>query len=355
VKVTGSTSIRASIVGGSGYTGGELIRLLMDHPYVGIGQVTSERQAGKRVTRAHPNLRGRTDLTFTDSGSLAACDVLFLCLPHGVAMTRVQELSAFAPVVIDLSADFRLKSPQDYVQWYGQTHTQPDLLPTFVYGIPELHRDELRSARFISSAGCLATAAILSLWPLFREGVVDTSVSLVAEVKTGSSGSGVDTGAASHHPERSGVIRSFKPTGHRHSAELQQELTMDNAVPIVSFSATSIEAVRGVLATCHVFTKDRLDEKTLWQIYRRVYGGEPFIRIVKEAQGNYRYPEPKILSGSNYCDVGFEADAHSNRVVTIGALDNLMKGAAGQAVQAMNIRFGFDEVAGLSFPGLHPI
>ncbi|HEV3309362.1 MAG TPA: N-acetyl-gamma-glutamyl-phosphate reductase [Chloroflexota bacterium] len=348
---------RVSVAGGSGYTGGELIRLLLDHPDVALHQVTSERQAGKRITRAHPNLRSRTDLTFSPAASLEPCDVLFLAFPHGVAMERFPEFADLAPVIIDLSADFRLRKASDYVEWYGRAHANPDLLDEFVYGIPELHRAELRTAGRISSAGCLATAAILSLWPLFKAGLVDASKPVITEVKTGSSGSGADTGLASHHPERSGVIRSFKPTGHRHTAELLQELSSPRAgaTPEISFSATSIEAVRGVLATSHLFTREKVDDKRLWQIFRAAYGSEPFIRIIKETQGNYRYPEPKILSGSNYCDVGFEADAHGNRVVVLGALDNLMKGAAGQAVQAMNIRIGYDEQAGLGFSGLHPI
>ena len=353
--MTSNSHFRASIVGASGYTGGELIRLLLDHPNVEVSQATSERQAGKRVTRAHPNLRGRTDLKFSSAADLTECEVLFLCLPHGVTMQRIHEFDNLSPLIVDLSADFRLRNSDDYVNWYGHEHSEPEYLARFVYGIPELHREDLRDATHISSAGCLATAAILSLYPLFREGVVDLDRPIVTEVKTGSSGSGADTGAASHHPERSGAMRSFKPTGHRHTAELRQELSTDAGVPEISFSATSIEAVRGVLATSHMFTQEKLDDKALWQIYRRVYGSEPFIRIVKEAHGNYRYPEPKILSGSNYCDVGFEADDHSNRVVVLGALDNLMKGAAGQALQAMNIRLGVDERAGLGFPGLHPI
>ncbi len=345
----------ASVVGASGYTGGELIRLLLSHPHTELRQVTSERQAGRRITRAHPNLRGRTDLTFTPSTDLQPVDVLYLCLPHGLAMKRMDEFGRIGTVIVDLSADFRLRRAQDYVEWYTLDHPAVSQLQDFVYGIPELHRSEIRTSNRISSAGCLATAAILSLWPLFAQGVVDMTRPVVTEVKTGSSGSGADTGLASHHPERSGVIRSFKPTGHRHTAEMLQELSMGAERPSINFSATSVEAVRGVLATSHVFTKERLDDKALWRIYRQAYSGEPFIRLVKDTQGSYRYPEPKILTGSNYCDVGFEADTHGSRVVAIGALDNLMKGAAGQAVQATNIRLGLDETTGLEFPGLHPI
>ena len=201
----------------------------------------------------------------------------------------------------------------------------------------------------------MATTTILGLYPLYQAGVVDLSGPLVVEAKTGSSGSGGAPGLGSHHPERSGAMRSFKPTGHRHSAEVIQELTVNGAAPEVAFSATAIEAVRGILATSHVYLKEPLTDKELWAIYRVAYKDEPFMRLVKEAGGIHRYPEPKWLSGSNWCDVGWERDPDSNRVVVITALDNLMKGAAGQAVQSLNIRCGMEETAGLEFPGLHPI
>ena len=347
--------ISASIIGGSGYTGGELLRLLLQHPEVEVKQVTSERNAGKFVFSTHPNLRKRTQLKYSPLDSLERCDVLFLALPHGVSMESLPRLQDKAETIIDLSADFRLNNPQDYPTWYGREHLHPDLLGRFVYGIPELHREEIREARFISGAGCMATASILGLYPLFQAGVVDTTVPTVIEVKTGSSGSGVETGPASQHAERSGVIRSFKPTGHRHSAEVIQELTVDGTAPRVAFSATAVESVRGILATSHVFLKEPLQDRELWRIYRGAYKDEPFMRIVKEASGIYRYPEPKILAGSNYCDVGFERDPHSNRVVVLAALDNLMKGASGMGVQALNIRCGFPETTGLEFPGLHPV
>ncbi|MBA3336467.1 MAG: N-acetyl-gamma-glutamyl-phosphate reductase [Chloroflexia bacterium] len=344
-----------SVVGGSGYAGGELVRLLLGHPSVRVQQVTSERSAGKFVRAVHPNLRKRTELKFTNIEKLAPCDVLFVALPHGVAMGKMSELRRHANIVIDLSADFRLRDPAAYPLWYGHEHAKPDELSRFVYGIPELHRAELAEADLISSAGCMATTSILGLYPLYRAGVVDTRRPVVIEAKTGSSGSGGAPGLGSHHPERSGAMRSFKPTGHRHSAEIIQELTFNGDQPEIAFSATSIEAVRGILATSHVFLRDALSDKELWAIYRAAYKDEPFMRLVKESSGVYRYPEPKILSGSNYCDVGFERDPHSNRVVVMAALDNLMKGAAGQAVQAFNIRCGLPETAGLEFAGLHPV
>ena len=210
--------MNVSIIGGSGYAGGELVRLLLDHPEVTIQQVTSERNAGKFVRSVHPNLRKRSDLKFSSLADLQPTDVLFSALPHGVAMGQMAELRQKAPIVIDLSADFRLRDAADYPQWYGHEHQNPDLLGSFVYGIPELHRQELRDADLISSAGCMAATSILGLYPLFQAKVVDLSRPIVVEAKTGSSGSGGAPGLGSHHPERSGAMRSFKPTGHRHSA-----------------------------------------------------------------------------------------------------------------------------------------
>ncbi len=340
--------IRVSIVGGSGYAGGDLLRVLLFHPQVEIVQVTSERHAGKLVTSVHPNLRKLTRLKFVAIDELEPCDVLFLGLPHGHVMKRVEQFEALAGTLIDLSADFRLNDPEHYKKWYGDDHACPERLTDFVYGIPELHRAEMVGARRIASAGCNATATILALHPLYEAGLVDSAV---VEVKAGSSQGGNRFSEASHHPERSGAVRSYKPTGHRHVGEMQQELGADN----IHFSATSIEMVRGILATCHVFLNRQLTEKDIWKLYRGAYGTEPFIRIVKERSGIHRYPEPKLLAGGNYCDIGFEIDEHSNRLVVVSALDNLMKGAAGQAVQAFNIAHGFDETLGLEFPGLHPV
>lgn len=347
--------LSVAVVGGSGYAGGEAVRLLLDHPGAELRQVTSERFAGKFVRSVHPNLRKRTDLKFTALANLEPVDVLFVALPHGVAMGKMVSLREKARIVIDLSADFRLNDKAGYPTWYDHEHDLPEMLGEFVYGIPELHREEIRGSNYISSAGCMATTSILGLYPLYRAGVVDTSLPAVIECKTGSSGSGGAPGLGSHHPERSGAMRSFKPTGHRHTAEVIQELSVDGVAPTISFSATAIEAVRGILATSHVFLKEPLSDKEIWAIYRQAYKDEPFMRIVKESSGIHRYPEPKLLSGSNYCDVGFERDPHSNRVVVMAALDNLMKGAAGQAVQAFNLRAGYAETCGLEFAGLHPI
>ena len=341
--------IKVSIVGGSGYGGGELVRLLLSHPGVTINQVTSERFATKPVARLHPNLRGATTLKFCNIDQLESCDLLFLCLPHGHAMGRLAHFQSLAPRLIDLSGDFRLDDPAAFEKWYGEPHACPQNLGKFIYGIPEVNRTQLKDANLVTGAGCNATATILALLPLYNAGLVDQAV---VEVKAGSSEGGNSVSEASHHPERSGSVRSYKPTGHRHVAEMLMVLGTNANI---SFSATSIEMVRGILATSHVFLNQSLDEKAIWKIYREAYGAERFIRIVKERSGIYRYPEPKLLSGTNFCDIGFEIDPHSNRLVVISAIDNLMKGAAGQAVQAFNLMHGLAEDTALGFTGLHPI
>ena len=340
--------IRASIAGASGYAGGELLRLLLGHPEVEVAEITSERLAGKFAHGVHPNLRGATRLQFPSLDELSGCDVLFVCLPHGESSRRVEAFRRIAGRIVDLGADFRLRDAAAYERWYGGPHPCPDLLGRFVYGIPELNREALRDADLVACAGCNATAAILALRPLAAAGVVESAV---IEVLVGSSEAGNQATAASHHPERSGAARAFRPTGHRHAGEIAEAL----GVRDVHFSATSIEMVRGVLATCHVFADRALADRELWRIYRDAYAGEPFVRIVKGRSGIHRYPEPGILAGTNYCDVGFERDPDTKRVVAMSALDNLTKGAAGQAVHALNLMFGFRETAGLEFAGLHPI
>ncbi len=351
---------RVAIVGGSGYAGGEVLRLLLGHPQVEVAQVTSESNAGKYVHTLHPNLRKRTDLKFVPAAAIEPCDILFLALPHGEAMTRIEQFAALAPRIIDLSADFRLRNPEDYVKWYEHPHTAPEWLARFTYGLPEINRAGIRGASYVSGVGCNATATNLALWPLFQADVIDRSRGIIVEVKAGSSEGGATAGPSSHHPDRSHAVRSYAPVGHRHTAEVLQALAHPGDGLQVHMSVTSIELVRGVLATAHVFIKPELLQggfalKDLWKAYRSAYNSEPFVRIVREQKGVYRFPEPKILAGSNYADVGFDFDPETGRVVAIAAIDNLMKGAAGSAVQCMNLMCGWDETTALDFPGLHPV
>ncbi len=344
-----SASTLISIVGGSGYVGGELLRLLLFHPCLTVSQITSASQAGRYVHTVHPNLRGATSLQFTHPDTLASTDVLFLAMPHGRAAGAIEHYAGLSERIIDCSADFRLRDPTLYTQWYGAEHQAPDWLGRFTYGLPERYRAPLAGARCASGVGCNATATILALAPLADAGLLSQ---VVVDVKVGSSEAGAQPSASSHHPERSGAVRSFKPTGHRHQAEVIQTLGDDFDL---HFSVTSVELVRGVLATCHCLLNRRLEEKEIWQLYRAAYRDEPFVRLVKSRTGLHRYPEPKLLAGSNYCDVGFEVDPGTGRVVVMAAIDNLMKGAAGSAIQAMNVMMGWDETAGLTFPGLHPV
>ena len=339
--------MKVGILGAGGYAGGELLRLLSGHPEVGEIVAGSESLAGKPVTTAHPNLRKRTSLEFVPYDAVTGCDVLFLSLPNGAH--RLTEFRSRGTLVIDLSSDHRLRDAKRYREWYESDHPHAELLGSAVYGIPELHRDDIRSAKLLTGAGCNATATILALLPLVRAGLIDASRPVVVECKVGSSEGGREAGDDSHHPERAGVVRSFKPVGHRHTAEVEQELGLR-----VQLSVTAVELVRGVLATAHVPVTVGVDDKACWRAYREVYADEPFVRIVKERAGIFRYPEPKLLAGSNFADVGFATDPRGDRVVALCAIDNLMKGAAGNGVQAMNVACGFAETAGLGFPGLHP-
>ena len=343
--------MKVSIAGASGYAGGELLRLLLDHPGVEVFQATSESHMGEFVYQQHPNLRKRTQLKFVSSQALEACDVLFLALPHGESQLKIDPYAALAPRIIDLAADFRLRDPLQYKKFYGKEHTAPDWLSKFVYGLPELHRSEIQSASYVSGVGCNATSANLALYPLVRAGLLREDIPIIVDIKVGSSEGGSAPNPGSHHPERSHIVRTYAAYGHRHTAEVIQELGLPN----VHLTVTSVDMVRGSLAAAHAFVKAGVTEKDLWRVYRQWSENEPFVRLVKDKRGIYRVPDPKILAGTNYADVGFELDASSGRVVSLAAIDNLMKGASGSAVQAMNLMCGFDETSGLTFSGLHPL
>lgn len=345
--------INVSIMGGSGYAGGELLRILLNHPLVKIKQVTSRQFCNMPVSLVHPNLRKRTNLIFSSPQQIEKCDLLFIALPNCISMSKMEEMKKIALKIIDLGADFRIHDKQTFEHWYGQKHASPKLLKSFVYGIAELHREKMMESSYVSCGGCEATVSILSLYPLIKNQIIKGDI--IIDAKMSSSQAGLKPTLSSHHPERAGSVRSYMPTGHRHTAEIIQELSYFQKKINVAISATAIDMVRGLLVTIHTIPQDGITEKDVWKTYRKEYGNEPFIRIVKEKQGIYRYPEPKILQGTNYCDIGFEMDTKTNRLVVIAAIDNLVKGTAGQAVQAMNLMNGFPETAGLEFTGLHPI
>ncbi len=350
--------LKIGIIGGSGYVGSELLRLLLLHPEVEVTMVTSRQSAGEYVFNTHPNLRGITQLKFVpmDIAELSKnCDLVFTATPHGGSVNLVPNLLEAGLKVIDMSADFRLKNPADYETYYGWTHAHPEMLKDAAYGLPELHREEIKTAKLIACAGCEATAAILALAPIVKAGFIEKD-KIVVDLKVGSSGGGSKPTVASHHPERSSGVRPYKVVGHRHIAEVEQELNALSSEPItISFTPHAVNIIRGILATIHTFPKQKIENKDLWRAYRGMYGNEPFIRLVKYQKGPYQLPDPKVAVGTNFCDVGFEIDGHANRLILFSAIDNMVKGAAGQGVQCLNILMGVDETTGLKSTGFHPM
>ncbi|MEM2856778.1 MAG: N-acetyl-gamma-glutamyl-phosphate reductase [Candidatus Nitrosocaldaceae archaeon] len=349
--------MKVGVVGASGYVGGELLRLLSTHPDVELNMVTSRTYAGEYVHRIHPSLKGFIDLTFSplNIDKLTENDLVFTSVPHGKALEIVKRLYDAGVKVIDLSADYRLKNPKAYVEYYGYEHPYPEMLLKSVYGIPELHREEIRNARLISSPGCMAVTSLLGLAPLLKNNLVDTK-HIIVDSKIGSSGAGGKPSASTHHAMRAGVIRPYKPVKHRHTAEIEQELSIIAKEDVkISMTPHAVDLVRGILCTNHTFLTKEVDIQQLWKIYRGMYKGEPFIRLIRDTKGIYKYPDPKFVVGSNFCDIGFDIDEKNNRLVALSASDNLMKGAAGSAIQCMNIVQGFNESNGLKYTPFTPV
>lgn len=350
--------MKVGVIGASGFVGGELLRLLVTHPKVEISMVTSRQKAGEYVHRIHPSLKSFINLTFSDMNLdklTGSCDIVFVSVPHGKSNEIVNDLFKRGVKIIDLSADFRLKNPQEYVKWYGWEHPYPDLLSKSVYGVPEFHREKIKGAQLIACPGCMAVTSLLALKPLIENDVLDTD-HIVVDSKIGSSGAGGQAGSATHHAMRYGVIRPYKPAKHRHTGEIEQELNLlSNKKIHVSMTPHAVNMVRGILTTNHAFLKKNLSELEIWKLYRNIYGKEIFVRLIRDKNGIYKFPDPKFVIASNFCDVGFDLDEENNRIVAMSASDNLMKGAAGSAVQNLNVMAGFDEMTGLRFTPVTPV
>lgn len=349
--------INVCVLGGSGYTGGELLRILAVHPYIEVAMVTSKEYVGKPIHYVHFNLRGTyKNLKFSaiDLDQISKrCEVIFSALPHTVSLQYIPNLVDVGLKIVDLSADFRLKNHQLYKIWYNFEHPYPDLLKKAVYGLPELHREELKGAQLVASPGCNATAAILSLIPLVKNGLIDLD-RIVVDVKVGSSEAGSKPSLGDHHPEREGCIRPYDPEGHRHVAEVEQEISMlVGKETRISMVPHAVSTIRGALASTHAWLARDVDELDILRAYVNVYKGEPFIRIIHKVPPGY--PDPKYVIGSNYADIGFAVEKRVLRITSFCAIDNLMKGAAGQAVQAFNIMMGFEETAGLQILPPKPV
>lgn len=334
--------LRVGIIGGTGYTGGELLRLLSMHPKAEITAVTSRKEAGKPVHTAHPNLMKLVDLNFEDVDAKAIserCDLVFTAVPHGAAMAVVPEFVKNGVRVIDLSADYRLP-PKKFKEVYGKDHIDPR--ENVIYGLPELH-PEVKDATLLANPGCYPTGANLAAAPLVAEGVVER---IIFDSKSGISGAGQEPTTTSHYPNLAENIKPYNVTTHRHKSEMEQELGRIDPGVKVSFTPHVIPSVRGIMTTAHVLVKQALSTEDIKGIYESFYAGKPFVRMNTPSLANVR--------GSNFCDIAFEVDKGTDRIVVMSAIDNMVKGASGQAIQNMNLMYGFDERTGLWTSGLPP-
>lgn len=362
--IGGENVIQAGIIGATGYTGAELVRLLCMHPEVQIQLISSRSHAGKRLAELYPNLNGYVDLICEPEATLemlCGCDVVFIALPAGHAATIVkgiaswqakvgQDAGGLAPKVIDLGADFRLRDPQAYQGWYGMTHEAPEFLSRSVYGLPEIHRDKIAHADLIANPGCYPTATILGLLPGLREGILDLD-SIIVDAKSGVSGAGRELRLSSHYVEVNEGIHPYQAGRHRHTPEIEQELeALAGRSLTITFTPHLVPMSRGILATIYAQLKEPIGSKELWEIYYLHYQDEPFIQVLPEGH----WPHTRWTYGSNMVLVGLTVDQRTQRAIIAVAIDNLGKGASGQAVQNMNIMFGLPETTGLLMPGLVP-
>ncbi len=341
--------IRVGLIGGTGYTGVELLRLLAGHPQVEIACVTSRGEAGTAVADLFPSLRGHVPLRFEDprEAPLTQCDVVFSATPNGVAMQHARALLAAGVKLIDLAADFRLRDVRVWEQWYGQEHACPELLGQAVYGLPEVNRARIRDAALIANPGCYPTAVQLGFLPLIENDLVERT-SLIADAKSGVSGAGRKESLGTQFSEVSDSLKAYAVGGHRHLPEIRQELEAACGGPVgLTFVPHLTPMVRGIHATLYAHLKRQVD---LQQVFEERYRDEPFVDVLPPGS----HPDTRSVRGANVCRIACHRPPHGDTVVVLVVEDNLVKGAAGQAVQNMNIACGFDEVAGLKGPALLP-
>ncbi|MBK9306328.1 MAG: N-acetyl-gamma-glutamyl-phosphate reductase [Nitrospira sp.] len=351
---------RVAIAGASGYAGAELVRLAAAHPHFTITAVTSEKSAGQPIASVFPSLRGMIEHRFealAPDALAERADAVFLALPHTKSQDPVAVCVKAGKPVVDLSADYRLKQIAAYEEWYQTSHAHPHLLQEAVYGLPELHRNTIAKSRLVASPGCYPTAAILQLAPLFSRGLVQPET-IVIDAKSGVSGAGRSPALAYHFPEAHESLEPYKIGQHRHTPEIEQELSRLHALSglkeklttvIVTFTPHLVPMNRGILSTAYCKLVRTMPLPDLRDLYREFYKGERFVRLCEDV-----VPNPRYIRGTNYCDVGVYADSRAGWVVTVAAIDNLVKGAAGQAIQAMNLMLGIAEETGLTAPASYP-
>ena len=351
------TRLKVAVLGASGYTGGELLRLLDGHPYVMVTHVTADKSVDLPVTSLFPHLETFHAFRFAPLNVepiLKKIDVVFSCLPHTKAMEPVAACVQAQKHVIDLSADFRLTETKTYEQWYGTPHASPALLKKAVYGLPELHRTRIRRARLVAAPGCYPTAAILQLAPLLAHRMIQPGT-MVVDAKSGISGAGRSPGLPYHFPEAHDSLTAYNIARHRHTPEIEQELNRlikdsKGKGARVLFTPHLIPMNRGLLSTAYAKLRTPLTNDAATALYKNFYANERFIRIRETSTAI----SPIHVRGSNFCDIGAFVDERTNHVITVSTLDNLVKGAAGQAIQSMNLMMGFPEETALTAPGIFP-
>jgi len=343
--------MKVGIIGGSGYTGGELLRILSMHPKVEVTAVTSRKYEGRAIAEVHPNLKGIVDLKFEgmDGGEVAKkSDLVFTATPHGASMEVVPDLLYEGVKVIDLSGDFRFRDVGTYEAYYGKGHSCPEI--TGIYGLPELHREKIKRARLIANPGCYPITAILGAAPALKAGLIEAD-RIVVDSKSGVSGAGAEPKESTHFPLASESVLAYNARSHRHMPEMEQELRLIDGKARVAFVPHLVPVIRGLTSTIHCFLKKGMEGGELRKVYAEFYREEPFVRVLEAG----RTPRLSAVRGSNYCDIGcFEVDEERGRCTIVTAIDNLVKGASGNAVQNLNIVAGFDERTGLASPGIHP-
>ncbi|MEW2623434.1 N-acetyl-gamma-glutamyl-phosphate reductase [Streptomyces sp. NPDC048106] len=349
--------IRVGVVGASGLAGGELIRLVSQHPELELTFLGGSSSVGRRPSELHPGLRLDLGLTVepVTTDLSGRCDAVFLATPAPVSAELAERLADQVPCVLDLSGAFRIRTPELHERWYPKVRRRTELADRFVYGVPELVGEELVGAPLISLPGCYATAITLGLAPLVLGLGLDIRT-VVVDGKSGSSGGGLQLRTPDLHPLRSGAIAPYAPTGHRHAAEVGDFFGRGKPGTIgsLSMSAYGVSHVRGLMASSYVFTDQEVDARQLQRAYLRFYKGRPFVRVRRHTETLIPVPDPQAVLGSNFCDVTALHDPEGGRVVVLAALDNLVKGAAGQAVQALNLRFSLPEETGLAMQPVMP-
>ncbi|WP_297797967.1 N-acetyl-gamma-glutamyl-phosphate reductase [uncultured Marinobacter sp.] len=344
--------IKVGIVGGTGYTGVELLRILAVHPEATVSCITSRSEAGLPVADMYPNLRGHYDLAFSepDLDTLAACDLVFFATPHGVAMRMMPELMAAGTRVVDLSADFRLRDLDVWANWYGMAHESPEWAAKAVYGLPEVVREEVRGAQLVANPGCYPTAVQLGFLPLLENNLVDPS-RLIADAKSGASGAGRQGKIGMLHGEVGESFKAYGASGHRHLPEIRQGLSHAAGRDVgITFVPHLIPMVRGIEATLYAELTNPEDFDQLQSLYENRFRDEPFVDVMPFGS----HPETRSVRGANLCRIALHRQENSNIVIVSSVIDNLVKGAAGQAVQNMNIMFGLKETLGLEAPAMLP-